>query len=193
MALRQFAEHGFAGTVVDKVVEAARVNKRMVYHYFGSKEDLYCAVLEVAFERFAQIDAELFHLTGDPSSAIQETVRIYFRFLRGNPDLVQLLLWENLQKGKFVDRIAGRVVKNPMLDYLQKVIEAGIASGAFRRDLHVKHLLINLIGLSLVYFSNRYTLSNTVDLDLGKDEVLEAAADHAAKLVLLGISASRAG
>ena len=161
----------------------------MVYHYFGSKEDLYCAVLELAFERFAQIDAVLFPLTGEPSAAIQETVRVYFQFLGDNPDLVQLLLWENLQKGKYIERISERVIKNPMLSYLQKIIGAGIDCGAFRRDLHVKHLLINLIGLSLVYFSNRYTLSNTVDLDLGDKAVLEAAANHAAKLVLRGISA----
>jgi len=192
VALRQFAAGGFAGATVDQIVAAAHVNKRMVYHYFGSKEDLYCAVLELMYERLAQLDEALFPLAGDPATVIREIVRIYFRFLRDNPDLVQLLLWENLQKGKYMERIAQRserVSKSPMLGYLEKITEAGMAAGAFRRDLNIKHLLINLIGLCLVYFSNRYTLSRSVNLALEDEAVLEEAAKHAADLVIRGIAA----
>ncbi len=193
VAMRQFAEHGFAGAKVDKIVAAARVNKRMVYHYFGSKEDLYCAVLERAYERLEALDAALFPLEADPATAIREIVRNYFRFLRENPDLVKLLLWENLQKGKYIARLSlsqpRQVIKSPMLAYLEKITRAGIASGAFRSDLEVKHLLINLIGLCLVYFSNRYTLSRTVDLPLGESAVLEEAAKQAGELAVRGIAA----
>ena len=35
-----FAEHGFDGTSVQEIVEAAGVTKGAMYHYFASKEDL---------------------------------------------------------------------------------------------------------------------------------------------------------
>jgi len=39
-AVRLFSRHGYNGASVDKIVHAASVNKRMVYHYFGNKENL---------------------------------------------------------------------------------------------------------------------------------------------------------
>ncbi len=39
-AVRLFSRHGYNGASVDKIVHAASVNKRMVYHYLGNKENL---------------------------------------------------------------------------------------------------------------------------------------------------------
>ncbi len=44
----EFAQHGFAGARIDRIVQKARSNPRMIYHYFGSKSGLYVAVLEDA-------------------------------------------------------------------------------------------------------------------------------------------------
>src|SRR5262249_25816858 len=41
----EFAKHGLDGTSVRDIVKRARVNERMIYHYFESKEGLYRAVL----------------------------------------------------------------------------------------------------------------------------------------------------
>ena len=39
-ARSEFAEHGWAGTTIRAVARAADVDPALVYHYFGSKEDL---------------------------------------------------------------------------------------------------------------------------------------------------------
>ena len=39
-ALAEFAREGFDGARVDEIAHRARINKRMLYHYFGNKEDL---------------------------------------------------------------------------------------------------------------------------------------------------------
>ena len=44
-ALAQFSAKGFAGARVDVIARQAGVNKRMLYHYFGHKADLFRAVL----------------------------------------------------------------------------------------------------------------------------------------------------
>ena len=44
----EFAEHGFSGARVDRIAAQMRTTKRMIYYYFGSKQDLYVAVLERA-------------------------------------------------------------------------------------------------------------------------------------------------
>jgi AcrR family transcriptional regulator len=40
------AVHGVAGLRVDEVAKQARINKRMIYHYFGSKDGLWLRVLD---------------------------------------------------------------------------------------------------------------------------------------------------
>ena len=44
-ALREFSDKGFAGARVDRIARRARVNKRMLYHYFGNKESLFREIL----------------------------------------------------------------------------------------------------------------------------------------------------
>lgn len=49
-----FDEHGFAGTGVDRLAEAAGVSSRTLYKHIGSKSRLIAAVLNARRERFAQ-------------------------------------------------------------------------------------------------------------------------------------------
>ena len=44
-----FAERGLGGARVDEIAARAKVNKRMIYHYFGNKDGLFLAVLEGAY------------------------------------------------------------------------------------------------------------------------------------------------
>jgi AcrR family transcriptional regulator len=44
-AAAEFARLGIAGARVDRIAEAARTNKAQIYHYFGSTDGLFVAVL----------------------------------------------------------------------------------------------------------------------------------------------------
>ncbi|MDL4774607.1 TetR/AcrR family transcriptional regulator [Actinomadura xylanilytica] len=59
-AVRLFAERGFDGTSVQGVVEAARVTKGALYHYFGSKDDLLYEIYRpLIARRLADLDRVL--------------------------------------------------------------------------------------------------------------------------------------
>lgn len=45
-ATEEFAEYGFAGARVDRIAERGGANKRLLYVYFGDKDDLFAAVQE---------------------------------------------------------------------------------------------------------------------------------------------------
>ena len=49
-AKAEFARKGLAGGRVDEIADRAKINKRMIYHYFSSKDQLFLAVLEAAYE-----------------------------------------------------------------------------------------------------------------------------------------------
>jgi AcrR family transcriptional regulator len=44
-AMNEFSTHGLAGARIDRITEAAAANKRAVYEYFGSKDELFNAAL----------------------------------------------------------------------------------------------------------------------------------------------------
>ena len=45
-AVNEFAEKGFAGARIDTVAREAKVNKRMIYHYFKSKQGIWDCIVE---------------------------------------------------------------------------------------------------------------------------------------------------
>ena len=49
LRMAEFADKGLAGARVDAIAEDSGSNKRMIYYYFNSKEELYIAVLERAY------------------------------------------------------------------------------------------------------------------------------------------------
>jgi AcrR family transcriptional regulator len=49
-----FAERGFADTAMEDVADAAGITRLIVYRHFGSKEDLYVAVLQRVRNRLAE-------------------------------------------------------------------------------------------------------------------------------------------
>lgn len=53
-AAAAFARSGFAATSMEDVAEACGVTKLIVYRHFGSKEDLYRAILQRVFDRQAE-------------------------------------------------------------------------------------------------------------------------------------------
>ena len=185
--IRLFSQRGYDGTSVDEIVLEAGANKRMVYHYFGSKEAIYREVLREVFGRLTNIELAMVDQEEGVEEALEALVRAYFAFLAANPEFVQLLLWENLGKGRHLMAMGDALSKAPILDVLHRVLRRGVREGQIGPGFDSKHLLINLIGLCLIYFSNRYTLSQSVGLDLRSPQILQDGVNQVLSLVKHGI------
>ncbi len=186
-ATRLFSTRGFDGVSVDDIVEAAGVNKRMVYHYFKNKEGLYLAVLGEVFRRLSDFELEAIESASDPIQAIASILEAYFAFLGKNPEFVALLSWENLSHGRFTGRQPELLSKNPVLTRLRTAVNEGVRLGVFRENIDVKHLLVSLISLCFVYHANRYTLSRSVGLNLESAAVLRKGLALVTDLTLNGL------
>jgi TetR/AcrR family transcriptional regulator len=182
-----FADQGFEGTSVDAIVARAKVNKRMVYHYFGSKELLYEKVLASVYERLAGLEiATLQHHLSTPR-LISALVELYFDFLWRNPEFVRLLLWENLRQGSSLGRTPAPPNKEPMLGQLRAILQPRMQRREIRSDLDVRQVVVSLIGLCLIYFSNQHTLAVTLHIPPLSRSVLKKHARHVTQLLLHGL------
>lgn len=166
-SIRLFSARGFHGISVDQIVAAARVNKRMVYHYFGSKEAIYRAALLEVYTRIGRLEFHAIDGGGNPKEQLKRLLDSYFKFLYQNPEFTQLVQWENVEGGRHIAQKRFVLSMNPFLERFRKIVEEGKRSGEFRRDLDVDHLLVHFIGSCFVYHSNRISLSQELDLDLG--------------------------
>lgn len=190
-AIRLFAAYGFHAVSVDQIVGKAQVNKRMVYHYFGSKDALFEAALSEVYKRIEEIEFHAVERGRSPREKLSRLLESYFEFLDAEPEFTRLLQWENLEKGRHLTKENHLLTKNPFLARFRAIVQNGVATGEFRPDLDVTHLMIHFIGLCFIYHSNRFSLSQSLELDLGDAKVKERGLNQVLQLVFEGIANTR--
>ncbi|AXK81761.1 TetR family transcriptional regulator [Pseudolabrys taiwanensis] len=156
----EFASKGLAGARVDVIAEQAGANKRMMYYYFGSKDDLYLAVLERAYGAMREKERDLNLADLDPLEAIKTLVHFKFDYYVEHQSIISLLAGENLSGATFLKRSRKlRDMQTSLVGVIQRVLAAGEAKGVIRKGLDPLHLYLSISALGYFYFSNAATLS----------------------------------
>lgn len=173
-AKRAFAKNGLGGARVDEIAEKARANKRMIYHYFGSKEGLFQSVLENAYVdiRLAEQKLNLDHL--EPQDALERLVRFTWSYYLKNPEFITLVNSENLHRAKHLKKSETvKVYSRKFVSMVAQILDRGVASGAFRPGIDPVQLNITIAAIGYYYLTNRFTGSIVFERDLMEEEALE--------------------
>lgn len=93
-----FTEHGFSGTSMRDIADAADVGVSLVVHHFGSKEDLWTSVKQERFAGYAVGQEEMLRANVASTDLLVESLRAYFRWLRDNPSFLRLMAWRDLER-----------------------------------------------------------------------------------------------
>lgn len=119
-AFAEFAAHGLAGARVERIVAAAGVNKRMLYHYFGNKEGLFRHLLRLSLNEMAAVQDDLPPALGDILAYWSEALVDDSRWFR-------LLHWQALETepGDIDDFEARHRAWQPAVDQLRQRQAAG--------------------------------------------------------------------
>ena len=132
-AKTEFARLGLAGARVDEIAVKANANKRMIYHYFGGKEDLFSAVLENAYLDIRAAEREL-RLDGlSPDEALRALVRFTWQYYLDNPEFIRLVNSANLHGARHIkgtERL--REASRGLTEMVGAILERGVAAGQFR-------------------------------------------------------------
>jgi AcrR family transcriptional regulator len=184
-AVAEFARHGLGGARVDRIAARAGANKRMLYYYFGNKDDLFLAVLEDSYARIRSAERAL-HLTDvDPREAMRRLVEFTWRYYLQHPEFLTLLNSENLHRGRHVRHSKNVVaMHSPFVAMIKQVLGRGARTGEFRRGVDPVQLYISIAALGYFYLSNRHTLSAIFERDLMLPRHKSARLHHMVDLVL---------
>ena len=186
----EFADKGLAGARVDDIAEESCANKRMLYYYFGSKEDLYMAVLERAYGAMRERERELNFTNLEPLDAIRTLVEFKFDYYVAHPRIIPLLAAENMNGGKYLKRSRRlRDMHLSLIDMIRKVLALGERQGVIKPGIDPFQLYVSFSALSYFYFSNAATLSTAFGRELMSEAERKARRAHAVDVIVSYVKA----
>jgi len=175
VATHEFARAGFAGARVDEIAARTRTTKRMIYYYFGGKEQLFTAVLERAYGviREAEQELDVDHL--DPVAAIRRLAELTFDHHEQHPDFIRLVSIENIHEAEHIvaSEKLGRM-GSPALDVIRRILTVGHESGLFTADVDAVDLHAMISSFCFFRVANRHTFGAL----FGRDLVDPAQREH---------------
>jgi TetR/AcrR family transcriptional regulator len=184
-AIIEFAAKGLAGARVDEIAARALVSKRMLYHYFGDKEDLWLAVLEHAYLHIRNEERELDVRRLSPVMGMRRLVGFTIDYVHRHPEFVALLIGENLHRARYLRQSRKiRQMHSALLEVIADLLTRGNRAGVFRSGVDPAELYITIAALGFFYFSNVHTLSTIFGRDLNSASARRRHLQHVHNVIL---------
>ncbi len=171
-AMSAFAGSGYEGASLRAIALAAGFDVSMVAHYFGSKAELWLAVVDEAAGRMraahAEIAAELYAPGVSAAQRLRLGVEFLFDQIASDPRLASLVLREATGEGERAACVEERLIR-PNLAFYRPLWEEAMREGVFgESDPVVAHAA--MIGAIALLVSSRASIARLVggEMDLAR-------------------------
>ncbi|MEU5401175.1 TetR family transcriptional regulator [Streptomyces sp. NPDC005963] len=143
-ARTEFAERGYDKTTMRGIARAAGVDAALVHHYYGSKDDVFVAAIEVSFEPAMAVT----EILGQGTDGIGERLARYFIGVWENPVSRGPLLV--VIRSALTHETAAKVLRGFVLRRLLERIaaELEVPDPKFRAELAASHM----IGIAILRY-----------------------------------------
>jgi len=181
VATRVFAEDGYSGARVDEIAEQTRTTKRMIYYYFGGKEQLYLAVLENAYRGIREAEQRLDVRHLDPIEAIRSLAELTYDHHVSHPEFIRLVSIENIHQGAFIKRLDSLRTTGaaPAVTVLDEVLSRSRAAGEFRDDVDALDVHLVISAYCVFQVANVHTFGFL----FGRDMAAPENRDHLRRMI----------
>lgn len=89
-------EHGYHGTRLHEIARRVGIQKASLFHYFPSKDDLYCAVVDEGFGETEQTIRRVFEAATGPFDKLRALIEAYVDMVAAHPQRTKILLRQSL-------------------------------------------------------------------------------------------------
>jgi AcrR family transcriptional regulator len=190
VAAREFADKGLAGARIDEIAEKTNSSKRMIYYYFGGKDELYRAVLERSYSHIRAREAEANFETLPADKALIAQIEHTFDYHVEHPDFVRLVMNENIHHGEHIGHVEGLKDRNKsVVASLKAIINKGVSDGLFRKDIDPVDLHMSISALCFYNVSNRYTFASNFGVDMSSAKSHKKRRTQIAEIILAWVRA----
>lgn len=144
-----FLEKGFDRARMQLIAEKAGINKALLHYYFRSKERLFNAIFEEAFNKFIPNVNQLLQSDKPFREIIEDFISIYIDMLTGNPHLPIFILSELKRSPENFVKILNQNGFKP--EKLEVIIQKEVAEGRIK-PVVFQHLVVNIVGMCVFSF-----------------------------------------
>jgi TetR/AcrR family transcriptional regulator len=185
-AERLFAEQGYDATSLNQVGAAAGVSRGTPGYFFGSKADLYQAVLDRCFGEVREAvragRERALASSQSPDVILAGAVSDYFDFLAARPNLIRLVEREALHGGRLTKGVSHLSAGQEALAAISA--ELGLDDSP---SGEAAQLLLSIISLCWFPLIHGRTVAPAVGVRLEDADDLERRKQHVISLVLHGL------
>jgi AcrR family transcriptional regulator len=176
VAIKQFADHGFAATSLNDIAEAVGIKKPSILHHFSSKEALYRAVLLEEFSDWVILMTNAIGNNLNGWDQVEKILRAAFTFFEQHPDFVRIARREALDPESLFSTELGASLK-PLVDQGAEFLQHEMDAGRLKQ-YDPRQLLITGYGATLSYLSDASLVRAVLDADPVSKDALEARREH---------------
>lgn len=174
-AAAEFAEKGFSSARVEDIAQRVGLTKRLVFYYFDSKEKLYIAVLENAYQQIRTEEEALGEASLPPREALASICSFTFNYYVSHPSFVRLVASENIEGGAFLAKSSlVRESNQGIIRLLDTILDRGREQGVFRKDVSATDVHMTISSLAFFCIANRHTFGTLFNVDMNSDAFLSA-------------------
>jgi AcrR family transcriptional regulator len=158
VATREFARNGYNGARIDAIAARTSTTKRMIYYYFGGKEQLYIAVLEDQYTRIRDAESAL-GLDGlPPEQAVRRLAEFTFDYDHAHPEFVRLVAVENIHHARHLRKSAKiRSVNARIIGTIDRILKRGRRQRVFAATVRAVDVHMLMSALCFFHVSNLHT------------------------------------
>lgn len=147
-AVDLFASRGYAGASIRDIEQRAGVNRGLITHHFGTKDDLWKASIDYAFQPyFDELQSTIETLDGlNPSARQRVIIEGFIRASAARPFMNQLMIQENYEPSWRSDWIVERFLR-PAAQLNQKLGNDDPWLAAFESNPHIRYILLGACAM----------------------------------------------
>ena len=143
-------EHGYYGTRLHEIASRVGIQKASLFHYFPSKDDLYCAVVDEGFGATELAIRRVFEAATGPFDKLRALIGAYVDMVAAHPQRTRILLRQSLGD-------APRGYEPPNSERLLRLAVAFIGEGQEAKifaAIDPMALVVSVVGMVAFFFTS---------------------------------------
>ena len=162
-----FAAHGFSAAPLRQVAALAKVNQALLFHYFGSKEGLYLAVLERVYAQIRQVERGIHVEELSPDEALRTLAEATYDHHTTHEAFIQLVSIENINRAEHMAKSPTFPGQNAsVLSLIKQILARGREQGRFARAVDALDVHMLISSYCVFRVANRHTFKTIFGRDL---------------------------
>jgi TetR/AcrR family transcriptional regulator, cholesterol catabolism regulator len=148
-AAEVFKDQGLEATSINDIAERMGSDRASVYYYFGSKQEIFLALVRQAVEEIVVASEAIAASGGPPAVRLERLVQSQLEAYERHYPFIQLYIQEDMNRVPGDGTTAGEELKALGLRYeaaFESIIREGLAAGEFRPDLDARLVMFAILG-----------------------------------------------